>query len=967
MLLKHSYMKKNILFTILFFLCFFSDAQTVINMHDGGNSPLLLEKGVDYLFYDQGGEGNNYLNRQDLKLSFQSPENTYISLDFNYFELEIDRAGRCSYDYLNIDYGVSPEVFCGNPGFRTTSSNKLDFIFHSDEYVTKIGWEAKMEVIHSETFFTYDVINLCNWVDMCGLNIKMLTNVYVKFKVYDSNDVLVYDSNTDFTGGWVNKDFSISGLNSGDYYLESVVSSNGRYFSFKNDFTISSNLALISIDEKDPEKNMSAEDLVNNVLVSGCLIAENIEYRGQENKGIGFFESNGSGFPLESGIIMSTGNVASVDQKTYIVASGDLHSALDDVSTSPLTIADINALSDSPYDVQVLEFDFIPAGDKLEFKYIFASEEYPDYACSNYNDVFAFILSGPGITDDPDFNGKNIALTPSGTTVSISNINDQDCGDAQFYVDDMEAGNTVFNGRTDVFYAKATVLPCEVYHIRLILVDVSDGSYDSAVFLEANSFKSNEVIVKNGLQKRSNDIDIMYEGCDGSFIEFSREDNISEEFNFNITLSGPAENGIDYVYSNVAGDNLGTFPENITIPANETVVRYYYKALTDDVIENDEYFQISFLKSCPCNTATPEYYTKKVHIIDVLKIKSSLVTNVQCQSGLPVATISVQLENGLNTSLYEYKFDNNDFQANNVYSIIDPVVGQTHTVEVRDNFACNDPKVLNYQIPDIVPIQSNAGADIQICESHELVLNGTGGIIYEWTCQPSVGKSYLSDTNISNPIISNMALPGTYIYTLTVSDSGLGQCVSADDVEIVINEEPNFTVAIDKTEICSGETVMLTSNVQNTALVQSYEWSPVGDFANPNNKDVSIQIDAANLIAKNFSLTIKYLNSCSLTVDLPTLSVFPNPSILLNEANSVLCTDASDGVLSVDVQGGTPFIAPAEPYIYKWLSPLINNSFIAGSLSAGIYNIEVTDQKNCKSSASFSVYQNLNPKGILTK
>ncbi|RYY14623.1 MAG: beta-ketoacyl-[acyl-carrier-protein] synthase family protein [Chitinophagaceae bacterium] len=45
------------------------------------------------------------------------------------------------------------------------------------------------------------------------------------------------------------------------------------------------------------------------------------------------------------------------------------------------------------------EFDFVPDIDStsvLHFDYVFGSEEYPGYTCSSFNDVFGFLLTGPG-------------------------------------------------------------------------------------------------------------------------------------------------------------------------------------------------------------------------------------------------------------------------------------------------------------------------------------------------------------------------------------------------------------------------------------------------------------------------------------------------------------------------------------------------------------------------------------------
>src|SRR5690606_9884909 len=61
----------------------------------------------------------------------------------------------------------------------------------------------------------------------------------------------------------------------------------------------------------------------------------------------------------------------------------------------------------------------------LRFNYAFASEEYPEWACSGFNDVFAFILTGPGIANPLN----NIALVPgTNIPVAINSINQAPIG-----------------------------------------------------------------------------------------------------------------------------------------------------------------------------------------------------------------------------------------------------------------------------------------------------------------------------------------------------------------------------------------------------------------------------------------------------------------------------------------------------------------------------------------------------------
>ncbi|MDX9704437.1 MAG: choice-of-anchor L domain-containing protein [Weeksellaceae bacterium] len=245
-----------------------------------------------------------------------------------------------------------------------------------------------------------------------------------------------------------------------------------------------------------PESNYSAEELTREVLVSGnaCSDISNFQLKDNPsavfpsvNRSWGYFEKGSSTFPFERGIVLTSGYAKSAEgPNTGIVGDGDYNWTGD---------GNANTLAGgSTNNATVFEFDFIPFGSEIAFNYIFASEEYPTFACSSYNDVFGFIISGPGITNDPGLNGKNIARLPNGLPVTINNVNNNYCGDATYYVPGpfpyIEHG-----GRTTVLTAYSEVIPGETYHIRLLIADTADTNYDSAVFLEAGSFNLGSTLV----------------------------------------------------------------------------------------------------------------------------------------------------------------------------------------------------------------------------------------------------------------------------------------------------------------------------------------------------------------------------------------------------------------------------------------------------------------------------------------
>jgi outer membrane protein OmpA-like peptidoglycan-associated protein len=151
-------------------------------------------------------------------------------------------------------------------------------------------------------------------------------------------------------------------------------------------------------------------------------------------------------------------------------------------------------------DASLLQFDFQPRGDSLEFEFIFASEEYPEFVNRGVNDVFVFML-----TDMESNEVKNLATVP-GTLepISIDNINHRrhhrlyrnneywSNQRMDFWQQNKElalmANVLQFDGYTVPLKASAKVVPGRWYKMSLEISDIGDGMYDSAVFLKAGSF-----------------------------------------------------------------------------------------------------------------------------------------------------------------------------------------------------------------------------------------------------------------------------------------------------------------------------------------------------------------------------------------------------------------------------------------------------------------------------------------------
>jgi len=205
----------------------------------------------------------------------------------------------------------------------------------------------------------------------------------------------------------------------------------------------------------------------------------------------GKFTGGSNNLGIGSGILLTSGDAADVNNPASFFETANNGAAGD---------ADLTAISGNPtHDACVLEFDFVPNGDSVSFRYQFGSEEYPNFTCTQFNDLFAFLISGPGYAIP-----TNIALVP-GTNIPVA-INSVNGGSATgagniatcnamgpgspfpaYFINNVGSGAPAYDGLTVVLNAKAAVTPCSTYHFKLGVADASDFILSSGVFLEQGS------------------------------------------------------------------------------------------------------------------------------------------------------------------------------------------------------------------------------------------------------------------------------------------------------------------------------------------------------------------------------------------------------------------------------------------------------------------------------------------------
>jgi len=278
---------------------------------------------------------------------------------------------------------------------------------------------------------------------------------------------------------------------------------------------------------------------------------------------IGMFTNgpNFTDFPISNGIVMTTGGIMAAvgpnnnEGRTVPIDDGTIDSNLQSLTTFPIK------------NMSKLEFDFVSRSGDIQFEYIFASEEYPEYVCSDYNDVFGFFVTGP----DPitGINTTwNIALMP-GTTlpVTINSVNsgipglfsngsncdgpNQSLSFSSFYYS-TSSGNTgiQFDGFTVIpfnspfahnnqrsgLFAKTKVEACVPYHMKLAIGNVSDTLNDSGVFIKSNGFTAPMIEMEHHYTLNVTDTLIKFCNSDTVTFTLSRRDP-SRIYAFNVSTN----------------------------------------------------------------------------------------------------------------------------------------------------------------------------------------------------------------------------------------------------------------------------------------------------------------------------------------------------------------------------------------------------------------------------------------------
>lgn len=499
------------------------------------------------------------------------------------------------------------------------------------------------------------------------------------------------------------------------------------------------------------------DNLVKNSCVNITNITSSVNGSASGFSSYAYFERGPSNFPFENGIMLSTGNATSGGNSliTPILSEGSTSWGTDPDLEAALGISNtLNATS--------IEFDVISISNQLQFNYLLASEEYFGINPCQFSDGFVFLIKPTG-SPGPY---QNIALVPgTSTPVNTNTIHDEIYGvcpaqNAQYF-DTYGNPDTNYNGRTTVLTASATITPNVQYHIKLIIADQTDGTFDSAVFIEGDSFKILDLGPDVATCASSTMLNADIQNALASYAWY---------------LNGSIIPGAISPTLNVIQN--GTYKVVVSVPFNSI-----------NCVEEDEIVIV-------LNTEEP-----------ISPITDYQLCDDASGDGVEIfdlSTKSLELVNNIPFTNYTFSYHRSDFDArSNINEITAPIANTSNpqTIFVRINdldsncFAYSTFNLIVNGVPNIVN-----PTDLEVCDSDDFpdgsaiiyltdkddeITNGQSNLVVSY--HSSLVEANNGDNPIQSPAI-NTSLPSPIVYVRVIdTQTGCVNTVSTFNINVTIS------------------------------------------------------------------------------------------------------------------------------------------------------------------------------------
>lgn len=511
----------------------------------------------------------------------------------------------------------------------------------------------------------------------------------------------------------------------------------------------------------------SPADLVNLLSGNSCVEISNISISSPNS--VGYFNRNGSTFPINEGIILRSGAILNT-QGQY--NGSNLSTPASGGGTDPFLQNLSNTSSGTTTaltDLAFIQFDFIPVSSSFSFDFLFASNEYGQFQCLS-NDIFAFELTN--LTTNVTTNLGVIPSTSSPVSVrTIKNsIYNSTCSSTNpslfdvYNVIDFSSSTLNMRGHTVVLNASSSVTPNTSYRLKLVIADYGDSDFDSSVFISGGSF--------------TNTLDLGSDQtiCTGNTAILDTQ--LDNTYTYQWFLDG-----------NPTGGNTSTY--TVTSPGTYRVEITKGSCFLTDTVVFNPLAVTNPIDLQTCNTGAASY------IFD-------LTTNSEVQLGIDnaiydlfyytspanaTANIPISSPNNYTTSSNQTLY----------IKIFNTITNQFCDAIYAFNLLIN-ASVVATQPNDVEVCESNGGTTYLLAALDSEVLNGQSGynILY---------YTFQADAVAGNgAVISSITIPnGTTTATVWIrmQDSSNPSCFDITSVDIIVNPLPPVDEIADVVE-CSS-------------------------------------------------------------------------------------------------------------------------------------------------------------------
>ncbi len=658
----------------------------------------------------------------------------------------------------------------------------------------------------------------------------------------------------------------------------------------------------------------------------------------------GSFTFSGPNLGLTGGILLTTGTASqAANAGSFLcnVTNGNNFNDPDLTAIVPTAI----------YDACILEFDFIPICDSLNMTYVFGSEEYPQ-GVGGYNDAFAIFLTGINPAGG-NYTAHNIATLPTGTPVSINNVN-ASTNAAYFHNNYTTPNNNVaYSGYTKPITSITPVAPCSTYHMKIAIADAGNALYDSGVFISNNGIScqntpsvsiatmatggcgntgSATVTVTNytgtptyhWLPGGQNTASIHNLGSGTYTCEVNTNQACGVMTQTLIALVGTTGSNLVLTSTQHSLTCSGGSNGSVTVtPIGGTSP--YTCVWNTAPVQNG--FIVSNL-TAGAYTATVNdnagcQTTISIHIVGPPAMQVNVhTTPTTCTTSIGTASVSV-LSNG--TAPYTYAW--NTTPAQNTQTAVN--LGQgIYNVVITDANTCSVIATASISTQAISWSLSAATPTNVVCNGQNngaiaaIITNpGNNVFIYNWNTPPPQNTQTASNLPIGN-------------YTCTVTDNN----------GCVLTTVSNISQPAILASSVSGLPTMCMGTVGSATVVASggtppydYSWSTT-----------PLQTTSVinGLAQDTYTVTITDAHSCS-TNTVVTINTI-NPLLQITEAVTKSICGGPSG--NITVTGITP---SSPPFSYSWNSGQTTSSI--SNIFPGAYTVTVIDHNGCVGSASVTV------------